>query len=303
MYKYYIFLLFIYCSIYQIQSNGLFDSKKTYQLIFLSIYVYFVVQDTLTILCTQFPFISTINDSSLQCARLRIDENIPSSDFNLDNPSEIILFIIVNQSSNISPVNIIINFSQSSNSLSSINEIYIALLVVDSNFTINNETTSIYLSYDIPILHWSSLQPDTYNLTDLLHLNSYDYVTDKSMCQWNIDRWNRILNGNSSYAYFLKTTNTNLIFTLTDPMKTSPPSPYLNILYCVPYQLGKTELIILIFSAILVFLFFLIFSILHYYKGNVNRLRYVQKQVPDRDRTYTNTAMESIEDNDNFSEN
>jgi len=261
-------------------------------------YIYFfVVQDTLTILCHQFPLISSINDSSLQCARLRIDQNVPSSDFNLDNPLEITLFIIIDQLSYISPVNININFGQLSDNSSSINEIHLSLLVVHSNFTINNQTASIYSLYDIPILHWKYSQPNTYDLIDLLHLDSDDYQIDKSMCHWNNDQWNRILNSSSSYAYILKTTNTDLLFTLTDNMDSSPPSPYLNILYCFPYKLGTTEIVLIVCSSTIFILFLIILCILQYHKNESNLSGYPQEQNENKYPIYTNPTME-IEDND-----
>ena len=104
----------------------------------------FVVQDTLTILCQQFPLISTINDSSLQCARLRIDKNVPSTDFNLDNPSKS-CFLLLSINHSISPVNININFNQSSDISSSINEIRLGILVIHSNFTINNQYINLFI--------------------------------------------------------------------------------------------------------------------------------------------------------------
>lgn len=267
----------------------------------------FLVQDTLTILCNQLPFISSINDSSLQCARLRLNNNIPSSDFNLDNPSEISLFAIIDQLPIKSSVNININFSQSSDSFSSIDQIYIAVSVVHSNFTINNDTTTIYSLNDIVILHWNNSQPNLYQSIDLIQLTDNEYVTDKSMCQWNNDLWNRLFNTNSSYGYFLKTTNTNLIFTLIDTTNIPAPSPYLLVLYCFPYKLGSTELILIICSAILFLFFLLILSILHYCKHENYLSGTLQQQPPPQQQqqsprptvkhtSFANPIMTSIDD-------
>jgi len=224
---------------------------------------------------------STINDSSLQCARLRIDQNVPSIDFNLYNTSQIILFIIINQS--LSSVNIIVNFNQASDFSSSINEIRIGLLVAHSSFTINNQTTPIYSSYQIPILNWKKSQPDTYDLIDLLTIRSDEYKTDTSLCQWNAALWNSLFIGNSTselpYAYILKTTNTNLIFTLADVENISTPSLYLNILYCIPYQFGTTELALTITFGLLFVLIFVALSILHYLKTADDTSRYFQHKI------------------------
>ena len=251
----------------------------------------FLVQDTLTILCDHFPLISTINDTSLQCARLRIDENIPSSSFNLHNASQIILFVIIDQSSSdVTPVNIRLNLNQSS-----INEIRLSLLVTHSNFTINNQSTTVYSSYDIPVLHWKNSEPNTYNLIDLLHLNNHDYEIVTSLCQWNVNRWNRLFNSNSSnkppYVYILKTTSADLIFTLTDTKTRPSPSPYINILYCVPYKLGTTELVLIICFGILFILCLIVLGILHYLKDEDSLTRYFQRRIQNKsilcDRTNT----------------
>ncbi|CAF0995344.1 unnamed protein product [Rotaria sordida] len=237
----------------------------------------FSIQETLTILCNQFPLISTFNDSNFQCARLRIDESIPTTDFDLDGPTQIILFIIIDQSSssNLSPINIIINFTQSSNSPSLISEIRLALLVTNINFTINNQTTTTYTPYDIPILLWDISTENTYDLVDVFHMETHLYETDASLCQWHMNRWNRLFNGNMSinvpYVYFLKTKNSQLIFTLIDTSNKSslslPPSPYFNILYCFPYKLEITEKILIICFGILFIIVLIALSILHYLKG------------------------------------
>lgn len=257
-----------------------------------SYFIYFIVQDSLTILCYQFPLISSINDSSLQCARLRLDDTISSSDFDFNNPSQLSLFIIIDQLSSISPINININFNQTfENSLSSINEIYLSLLVVHSNYTVNNQTTIIYSSNDILILYWNNLQPDLYDPIDSIHLNDDEYETDKSMCRWNNNRWNRLFNINSSFGYFLKTTNTDLIFIINTTQPTSLLSPYLNILYCIPYKLGITELIILICSAIFFLLFLLTLGIFRYYKVVDNLTGHSQQHS-----SYINSSMTLTDD-------
>ena len=99
------------------------------------------------------------------------------------------------------------------------------------------------------------------------------------MCQWNDDRWNRLLNKYfMPYAYFLKTTNTHLIFTLIDTIVyLTSPSPYLNILYCIPYKLGTTELVLIICFGFLFILFLIILRILHYHKDESNQFRYLQE--------------------------
>jgi hypothetical protein len=265
----------------------------------------FIVQDTLTILCNQFPLISTINDSSLQCARLRINQNIPSSKFDLNDPSELILFIIIDQSSssssNISPVNIILNFNQSSMSSSSINEIRIALLVIPSSFTLNNQSTTIYSSYDIPIFQWQKSLPDVYELVNSLQLKSEEYETDTSICRWNMDRWNYLFIDNSStyppYVYILKTTTTQLTYTLQDTTYQSSPSPYLNILYCIPYVLGTTERVLIICFGILFLLFLAIVGLLHYRKGEDNLHRYFRRQERKASQS-RNTSVSSIGQDD-----
>jgi len=117
------------------------------------------------------------------------------------------------------------------------------------------------------------------------------------MCQWNNDRWNRILNSSSSYAYILKTTNTDLLFTLTDTMDSSPPSPYLNILYCFPYKLGTTEIVLIVCFSTIFILFLIILCILQYHKNESNLSGYPQEQNENKYPIYTNPTME-MEDND-----
>ncbi|CAF0930296.1 unnamed protein product [Adineta steineri] len=239
-------------------------------------YSVFSIQQTLTILCDQFPLISYDNNTNLQCARLRRDENIPIATNDLDRPSQIILFTIIDQPSlQSSPVNIILNFNQSLDLPSSINEIRLGLLVTNSNFIINNATTQVFTPYNIPIFQWQASDTNTYNLTDVLQLENGDYITDKSLCKWNLNQWNRLFNGNSfsniSYVYFLKTTDSQLSFTLINTTNKSSslsiPSPYLDILYCVPYKLGTTEIVLLVCFGLIFITVVIILSISHYLKS------------------------------------
>lgn len=259
-------------------------------------FFFLAAQDTLTILCHEFPLISTINDSSLQCARLRIDETVSSINFDLYNSSQTMLFIVIDQP--LPSVNIIVNFNQSPDFSSSINEIHIGLLVIHSSFTINNQTTSIYSSNQIPILHWKKSAPDRYDLIDLLTLHNDEYKTDKSMCQWNIDQWNHIFYGNSTnkppYAYILKTTNPNLIFTLANTMNISLISPYLTTLYCIPYQFGIIEIILIVVFSVVFLLILVTLSILYYFKDRDNLSRYFRRKTLDISPIYPNPSRISF---------
>jgi hypothetical protein len=224
----------------------------------------------------------------LQCARLRTNEDISTSAFDLDRPTQIILFIVVDSSSSsgTSPINISIDFDQSSYSPSSINEIQICLLVTSSNFTINNQTTIKYASYDIPIFRWRNSTENTYDLIDLIQIGNQDYESDISFCKWNSNLWNQLFNSNIStnvsYAYFLKTTSFQLQFTLIDTsnisLLLSPPSPYLNLLYCIPYKLGTTEIVIITCFCVLIIGSVVILGILHYFKGGEdNRAQHFER--------------------------
>lgn len=244
-----------------------------------------LVQDTLTVLCNQFPLVSALNNSDIQCARLRIDQNVPTSKFNLNTPTQIYLFFVIDPSSNISPVNIIIDFNSLPGVTTSINEIRLGVLVADVNFTINNQTTE-YTSYEIPIFHWQNFTETSYDLVDLIKFDSDEYRTDTSLCKWNSNIWNRLFNTNTSnnvsYAYFLKTTNVQLDFTIIDPSNISslllPPSCYSNILYCVPYKLGVNELILLVCSSVLFITTLIVVAVLHYFKGgDDNRARHFER--------------------------
>ncbi|CAF0726600.1 unnamed protein product [Rotaria sp. Silwood1] len=263
------------------------------------------IQETLTILCDQFPLISTFNDSNFQCARLRLDESIPIKEFDLNTPTQMILFIILEQSSsNISPIDITINFTQSSSLPSSIGEIRIALLVTHTNFTINNQTTTEYTPSDIPIFLWQTSTENNYDVVDVLQIQNHEYQTDTSLCKWNLDRWNHLFNGNMSinvpYVYFLKTTTSQLLFTLIDTSNKSslslPPLPYLNILYCFPYKLEIAEMILIICFGILFIIVVIALSILHYLKGGENnRTRYFERyQNRDVQNKLTENQPEGI---------
>ncbi|CAF2362436.1 unnamed protein product [Rotaria sp. Silwood2] len=264
------FLLFILCLTCPISLQNIFS-----------------IQETLTILCDHFPLISTINDTNFQCARIRIDENIPRAKFDLNRPTQMILFIIIDQSSsNISPIDIIINFTQSSSSPSLINEIRLALLVTHTNFIINNQTLTEYTPHDIPIFLWQNSTENTYDLVDVFQIENHEYEIDTSLCKWNLNQWNHLFNRNMSinvpYVYFLKTTNSQLLFTLIDTSNqsslSSPPLPYLNILYCFPYKLEIAEMILIICFGILFLIAVIALSILHYLKGGENnRTRYFER--------------------------
>ena len=220
------------------------------------------------------------------------------SQFNLDNPSQITLFIIIDLVSNtdISPINININFTKSSNISSSINEIYFSLLVTHTNFTINNQSISIYSPFNIPVLYWTNLQSDRY---DVINIDNNEYKNDKSLCQWKNDQWTHLFNTTSSYGYILKTTQTDLIFTLVDPNTSALISPYLNILYCIPYKFDSIELILVICAAILFILFLIIVGILHRLKDERQLSQYLREKYAG----YTNPRIDSIQNDEHIDRN
>ena len=244
--------------------------------------------------------------------------------FDLNRPTEIVLFIIVDQSaSKLSSTDITINFNQSSDSPSSINDIRLVLLVTDTNFTINNQNTSKYTQFQIPILHWQNSRENTYDLIDLVYLGNQEYEIDASICKWDSTRWDRLFSGNMSnnvsYVYFVKTTNPQLIFTLTDTSSKSsllsPPSPYLNILYCVPYKLELTEMVLIICFGVFFICVIITVGILHYIKaGEGNRSRHFEryhhrgvqdksvKNSPVKVRRRTSVSVSSVEQNDQASD-
>jgi hypothetical protein len=249
-----------------------------------------------------------------------VNENVATTSFDLNEPTEISLFIIVDQSSspNLSPIDITINLDQSSDSLSSINEIRISLLVTHANFTINNETTKVYTPSDIPILLWQNSSDNNYDLIDLFQLDNQQYETDTSVCQWSISQWDRLFSGNKSinlsYAYILKTINPQLAFTLIDTSNISampsPPTPYLNILYCIPYKLGITEILLIALSGFLFFVSVVILSILHYRKVEEHQMRHFQRShirggLRRRSKIFrrrTSASMSSMEHDDQASD-
>nr|ACF16065.1 hypothetical protein [Adineta vaga] len=243
-------------------------------------YTIFSIQQSLTILCNQFPFINHDNNSDLQCARLRKNDNVPITTVDLDKPSEIILFIIVDQTSiSATPLNIQINFNQSNDLPSSINEIHISLLVTHTTFIINNQTDTIYAPYDLLIFHWRISTENTYELIDHFQLENHDFENDNSLCQWTMDRWNRLfyanLSMNVSYVYFLKTTKSQLLYTLIDTSNKSldliAPTPFLNILYCIPYRLGTTEIVLIVCFGFVFIVVVIILLILHLFKGGEDK--------------------------------
>ncbi len=124
-------------------------------------------------------------------------------------------------------------------------------------------------------MRWQNSIENTYDLIDLLQFGNQIYENDQSLCKWNSNLWDRLFNSNMSnnvsYAYFLKTTNLQLQFTLIDTSHKLSlsllPSPYLHILYCIPYKLGITELIIIICFCVLFIASLTLLGILHYFKG------------------------------------
>lgn len=255
----------------------------------------FVVQESLTILCYEFPLIPTVNNSDLKCARLRINKNTPTSTYEETDPSQIYLFIILDlPSKSTAPVDITIDFDFLTNVSSSIEEIRYALLVTGFNYTINNQTTVEYSPYQIPIFRWRNSTNRVSELIDLLPVGHRDYENDKSLCKWNSNRWNRLFNGsesnNISYGYFLKSSTPQLTFVFADMNNISSfPSPYLNVLYCIPYKLETTEIVIIVCSSVLVIIIVTIIFILHYFKGgDQNRThhfeRYYHSRNDSRDR-------------------
>jgi hypothetical protein len=95
------------------------------------------------------------------------------------------------------------------------------------------------------------------------------------------------MSNNVSYVYFLKTTNLQLEYTLINTSDKSslslPPAPYLNILYCVPYRLGVTEMVLLICFSVLFISTVSIVGILHYFKtGEDDRVQHIQRYIHDR---------------------
>ncbi|CAF4749359.1 unnamed protein product [Rotaria socialis] len=158
------------------------------------------------------------------CTQLKTDypdQNTLTTNVYLDNPTQIILFIIIDQSpSQLSSIDIDINFNQSSDSPSIINKIRLGLFVTQSNFTINNQTKRYYTSNDIAIFLWEDLTGNNYDPIDLIQIQNSQSDIDRSLCKWDSNRWNRLFNENVptdiSYFYFLKTTTHQFIFTLVD---------------------------------------------------------------------------------------
>jgi len=126
---------------------------------------------------------------------------------------------------------------------------------------------------------------NTYELIDVVQIGNHTYTTDTSLCTWNTTLWNRLFNGNISmnisYVYFLKAINPQLTFTLIDAsnqsLSPSPPSPYLNIVYCVSYKLGVTEIVLVVCFGVGFVIVVIILAVLHYLKGGEeNRTRHLQ---------------------------
>jgi hypothetical protein len=131
-----------------------------------------------------------------------------------------------------------------------------------------------YTPYDIPIFHWKNSTRDPYDLIDVIQIGNNVYKTDASLCKWDSNQWDRLFNGNMSnnisYVYFLKTTNPLLLFTLIDTNNQSailsPPSPYLNLLYCIPYKLGVTEIVLIVCFGFLFLVAVVLLIVYHYLK-------------------------------------
>lgn len=252
----------------------------------------FSIQQSLTVLCYQFPIISQLNDTDIQCARLQVNENIAILNSKTNNFDLMNLFITIDQVSiTNSPLDITIDFTQSQDLPSSISEIHFSVLVLRSNFTINNQTTIEYSQYEIPIFRWQNSTSNTYDLIDIIRLNPNDVKTDKSLCKWKPNRWDRLFDFNTknnlSYAYFLRSTSSQLLFTLINTTNTSVvPSPLLNVLYCVPYKLGLTEIVLLACLGAVFLTTFIVLSISHHFKGeDENRTHHFERYYNHRRTT------------------
>ncbi|CAF3596505.1 unnamed protein product [Rotaria socialis] len=232
------------------------------------------------------------------CTQLKTDypdQNTLTTNVYLDNPTQIILFIIIDQSpSQLSSIDIDINFNQSSDSPSIINKIRLGLFVTQSNFTINNQTKRYYTSNDIAIFLWEDLTGNNYDPIDLIQIQNSQSDIDRSLCKWDSNRWNRLFNENVptdiSYFYFLKTTTHQFIFTLVDTSNKSlsllPPSPYLSILYCYSHRFDGIEIIIIVCFGTLFAVIIASFGLLHYFKRENNRTerfpRYHNREVHNK---------------------
>ena len=279
----------------------------------------FTVQQSLTILCQQFPLVSTINDSSLLCARLRTDQYDPATLFDFNVPTQVTLLMIVDApppAANGSPIDITIGLNQSTDAPSSIDEIRLALLVTQSNFTLNSQRDTVYSSSDVLIVQWLNSSSGTYTIIDTVPMESQNYQADSSLCKWDLRRWHRLFAGNASnaqaYAYVVKTTSPQLIFTVTDPrsplVTKSPPAPLLSLLYCISYRFGLIELLLTIIFGVLFVAVVITLSVLHYLKnGAENRSRNFEryhhrdtqelaaKQRAKINRQRANQSMSSVE--------
>lgn len=233
------------------------------------------MQYSFYIRCDQFPLISDVNGTDLQCARLRTLENNQPAEPDLDKPSQLALFAIVDVAAvQATAVNLQLSFHQSSVSPSSINEIYLSLLVTRSTFVINNQTSVVYAPYNLLTFHWRAANESAFELIDELPLAQHDFETDRSLCQWDDSRWNHLFHGNAStnvsYVYFLKTSQTQFAFTLIDTSNdsTAPPAPdpYLSVLYCLPYRLGTTEIVLIVLFGVTFVAAVAVLSVLHFFK-------------------------------------
>ncbi|CAF0760447.1 unnamed protein product [Adineta ricciae] len=247
----------------------------------------FSIQQSLTILCTQFPLISNVNNSDLQCARLQKDEDVQISSADVDKPTELVLFILIDRLSTTSvPADIEINFSQSDDTPSSIQNIYFSLLITQSNFTINNQTNNAYLPYNILTFRWNTFNETDYELIDQFSVANQYTSQETSLCRWNGDQWNRLFyenqSTNISYVYFLKTYSSQLSFTLINASNKSlglaAPTPFLDVLYCLRYRLGVLEIVLITCFGFAFLTAIVVLAVLHLFKREqVDRTHHFQR--------------------------
>lgn len=234
----------------------------------------------MTILCRQFPLILKSNDTDLKCARLRTDTSVSTGDFNLQDPSAIILFTILNLSLTSSNFNdITIDFDLSSDQPASIVDIRLALLVTYGQFSINNQTTNLYNSSMIPILHWKNGIFNRYDVIDTIVLEDKLFYDDSSLCKWDLQFWNHLFHDENfphvPYSYFLQLNTSQLHFTLVGTKNTSAlpttPSPFLNVLYCIPFMMEPTEIVLISLFSFIVCISLIGGCIWHCFRKDYNK--------------------------------
>jgi len=251
-------------------------------------FVFHLVQQTLTIRCYQFP----LNISDSQCAQLQLTKNPILSNFDMKNQSELNLLILVDDLLSTSIIDLILDFNQLINS-SFINRISLNLVSPYSDFTINNQTTTIYSSNDILIGVWKrSPTNSTFDIQDVIHLNTNEYKNDRSLCDWDDARWSQLFDQTIPYAYFLKINHTNLTFTLVNNETQQTLPPYLDVLYCYPYRLDSTALALIVSFSIIFLLFFVTMGVLHYLKREERRSRNATELIEDQESTDSDSSEE-----------